>query len=303
MARKSRYRKSEIKAGVWIFFSLIIFAIFVISVSGSRFWEKLDHYRVRLNYVGGLEVGSPVRMGGVLVGKVVKQEFLSDSDNLVEMTIEVKPGLQLKSNSVAYLSFISITSEQHLEVEPSLKPAPLLAPGDLIQSKELTTMDEVMEHVGFVGDTLQVILRKVNELLKPQNLARIDSIIIGVNGIIRDGSADFAALLGEARNTVANLDTMLNNINTMVAGSDTLVNQALNDLHITLQQVNLTLSGIDSTVENVDWLVQNNAGSLRRMLDNMNRTSENLKELSNTVKENPFLLIRAVARKERKLER
>ena len=303
MARKSRYRKSEIKAGVWIFISLVIFSAFVVSVSGSRFWKEMDHYRVRLNYVGGLEVGSPVRVGGVLVGKISAQDFLSDSDNLVEMTVELKPGLQLKSNTVAYLSFISITSEQHLELEPSLEPAPLLAPGDLIQSKELTTMDQVMEHVGFVGDTLQVILKKVNELLKPQNMARIDSIITGVNGIIRDGSADFTALLGEARHTVADLDSMMKNVNTMIAGSDTLINRALADLHVTLQQATLTLSGIDSTVENVDWMVQNNAGNLGQLLYNMNRVSENLQEFSNTVKENPFLLIRAVARKERKLER
>ena len=173
----------------------------------------------------------------------------------------------------------------------------------MIQSKELTTMDQVMEHVGFVGDTLQVILKKVNELLKPQNMARIDSIITGVNGIIRDGSADFTALLGEARHTVADLDSMMKNVNTMIAGSDTLINRALADLHVTLQQATLTLSGIDSTVENVDWMVQNNAGNLGQLLYNMNRVSENLQEFSNTVKENPFLLIRAVARKERKLER
>ncbi len=96
MHRKSRYRASEIKAGIWIFLALIIFTTFIVAVTGSKFWKEMDYYRVRLNYVGGLEIGSPVRMGGVLVGKVTDLGFLLEEKNF--MTIlknsvsEKKPG-------------------------------------------------------------------------------------------------------------------------------------------------------------------------------------------------------------------
>ena len=108
MPRKSRYRASEIKAGIWIFIALIIFVTFIIAVTGSRFWEKMDYYRVRLNYVGGLEVGSPVRMGGVLVGKVNNLEFLLDRENFIELTLEVKRGLQIKENTISQKFFLTV---------------------------------------------------------------------------------------------------------------------------------------------------------------------------------------------------
>ena len=302
MPRKSRYRASEIKAGIWIFIALIVFAAFIIAVTGSKFWKEMDYYRVRLNYVGGLEVGSPVRMGGMLVGKVGSLKFLQEGKNFIELTLEVKKGLKIKESTTAYLSSISITSEQHLELEQSQEPAPLLSPGNLIPSKELTTMDEVMEHVGVVGDTLQMILSRVNQLLKPENVARIDSIISGVAALIQEGSEDFTTLLASANRTVGTLDTLLHSIDGMVAGKDSLIDYVLLDTRETMAQAITTMAEIDSTVEDVDQLLQNNAGSLMRILDNLNHVSENLKELSKTVKDNPFLLIRAIPRKERRME-
>jgi len=302
MPRKSRYRASEIKAGIWISIALIIFAAFVVSITGSKFWKEMDYYRVRINYAGGLEVGSPVRMGGVLMGKVSSLEFLQEGENFIELTLEVKKGLKIKENTTAYLSSISITSEQHLELEQSSQPAPLLSPGDLIASKELTTMDQVMEHVGVVGDTLQVLLSRVNHLLKPENIARIDSIVIGVNSIIREGSEDFTALLASAHHTVGTLDSLLQNIDSMVASKDSLVDYVLLDTRRAMDQAIVTMAEIDSTVEDVDLLMQNNAGSVARIFDNLNRVSENLKELSNTIKDNPFLMFRAIPRQERKIQ-
>jgi len=300
-SRNARYRKSEIKAGVWIFFALVLFTGILVAISGAKFWKELDHYRVRLNYVGGLEVGSPVRMGGVLVGKVTSLEFISDGNNLIELTIEVQKGLPVKNNTTAYLSFISITSEQHLELEQNPAAAPLLSPGDLIASKELTTMDEVMEHVGVVGDTLQVILSRVNRLLKPENLARIDSIVTGLNTVIYDSKAGFAALLRDADQTVLTLDSLVRNLDRMVTGNDTLLRTTLADASQALNRASSALAQIDTTIDHADRMLLSNSSNIRVILDNLNTTSENLKEFSNTVKENPFLLFRVIPRQERKL--
>ena len=205
MSRNARYRSSEIKAGIWIIIAGVIFTTFVVLITGSRFWEEMDYYRARLNYVGGLEVGSPVRMSGLLVGKITGLEILGAQESGLELTIQVAKGLSIKANTVAYLSFISITSEQHLELEMSPEPAPLLTPGDLIPSKELTTMDEVMEHVGFVGDTLQVILGRVSRLLNPTNLARVDSIVMEVNNLLKQSSPDLAVTLARLREAAESL--------------------------------------------------------------------------------------------------
>ena len=65
----------------------------------------------------------------------------------------------------------------------------------------------------------------------------------------------------------------------------------------------VVLAGVDTTLLHADRLIVGNAGNLQQLLDNLNQTSRNLKELSGAIKDNPFLLIRAMPRKERKLAR
>ncbi|MBW7997253.1 MAG: MCE family protein [Candidatus Glassbacteria bacterium] len=302
MNRKARYRNAEIKAGIWIFISLIIFAGFLVSVTGSKFWSEMDIYSVRLDYIGGLEIGSQVRVGGMAVGKIVQVDFLETDNASIELTIAVRKGLNIKSNTVAYLSFVSITSEHHLELDPQPAPAPLLKPGDMIQSKDLTTIDGVMEQMSNVGDTLKVILHRVNLLLNPQNLARIDSIIAGVNDAIYNASSDLGALLDDARQSVIALDTLINSANMMLAGSDSLVRKVMLDTRETIRQATITLAGIDTTVSGVESIINNNASSLNGILSDMEHTSENLKIMTDQIKDNPFLLIRSFPRKERGLK-
>ncbi len=301
MSRSSRYRKSEIKAGFWILISMGIFATFVVLVSGAKFWKEMDFYHVRLDYVGGLEAGSPVRMGGMVVGAISQVDLGQEDNASIELTIEVRKGLNIKSNTVAYLSFVSITSEHHLELDPSHKPAPLLKPGDLIQSKNLATMDGMMDQVANVGDTLQIILHRVNLLLNPANIARIDSIIEGVNSVVQNTSGNLELLLSDTRQTVLSVDTLLENVNQLLAGSDSMVALVLQDARTSIRQATVTLAGIDTTVSGVEKLIENNSSSLNEIIHDMERTSENLKIMSDQVKDNPFLLIRAMPKEERSL--
>ncbi len=303
MSRNARYRSSEIKAGIWIIIAVVIFTAFVVSITGSRFWEEMDYYRARLNYVGGLEVGSPVRMSGLLVGKISGLEILGAKEGGLGLTIQVAKGLPIKANTVAYLSFISITSEQHLELEVSPEPAPLLKPGDLIPSKELTTMDEVMEHVGFVGDTLRVILGRVSRLLNPTNLARVDSIVMGVNNLLQQSSPDLAVTLSRVREAAESLDSLLNNANDLLLNADTKVLSVIQEAGETMKLTRVVLAGVDTTLMHADRLIVGNAGNFQQLLDNLNQTSRNLRELSGAIKDNPFLLFRVMPTKERKLAR
>ena len=302
MSRNARYRSAEIKAGIWIFISLIIFGTFIVSVSGARFWSEKDQYRVRLDYIGGLETGSLARMGGKVVGKISDVQIADDESGIIELTIEVDKGLNIKSNTLAYLSFVTITSEHHLELDPSPKPAPLLKPGDLIKSKDLATLDGVMEQANIVSDTLLVIMNRVSKLLSPAMVSRIDSIVTGVNSLVQNASGELTGLLIDARHTVADLDTILNDVNGMLAGSDSLVSKVMSDTRQTIRQANVTLAGIDTTVSGVEKLLNNNASSLSGIINDMEHTSSNLKIMSNQLKDNPFTLIRAMPKPERQLK-
>lgn len=302
-SRGARYRPAEIKAGVWIFIAVVVFIAFVIGISGTRFWSEQDYYKTRLEYVGGLEVGSPVRMGGLLVGKVSGIEILPPPASGMVLTLEVRADLPVKANATAYLSFISITSEQHLEIDQGRGAAPLLSPGDFIPSKELTTLDDAMEQIGYVSDTLRVILSNVNALLKPSNLAKVDSIISGVNAIVGQAGPEVMDLILSLRGAAAGADSLLDNVNRMLAGGGSQMDTVLLSLRRTLEEASLALNQASATMGSVDRVVLDNAGELEAILGNLRQATRNIEQLTSTVRENPFLLIRAIPKEQRKLEK
>lgn len=301
MGRNSRYRASEIKAGLWILISILVLTGFLVLISGAKFWKQSDNYRVRLQYIGGLEVGSPVRMGGMLVGKISAVDLLPE-DSALELTIEVPKGMPVKSGTNAYLSFVSITSEQHLELNPFHGQAELLSPGDLIPSRETLEMADVLAKFDMVGDSVQMILHNINHLLNPLNLSRIDSIISQTNAIMTTVNPRVKEVLDNLNEATASMDSLLRNINQFVDGADTSFQRLASDARTLVGQAGRTLARIDTTAQGANLILEGNSARMTEALENVEEASYNLRLLSDAVKDNPFLLIRAIPKKERKLQ-
>jgi phospholipid/cholesterol/gamma-HCH transport system substrate-binding protein len=303
MSRNSRYRSAEIKAGLWIFISMLILTAFVVGITGAKFWKEMDHYRVRLDYIGGLEVGSLVRMGGLVVGKISGIEILAGDRGGLELTLEVREGLPVKENTVAYLAFLSITSEQHLELESGKGPAPLLAPGDTIRTRESVDISDVQEKMIMIGDTLQALLGNVDKIFSPINIARIDSIIAQVNCTLLETSPKVGTILVNVNHATASLDSLLREVAQFMSGADTSITSVLSNTRQMMDEAKGAMADIDTTVNNVDLMVTGNSAKMTEVLNNLYQISVNLKDLSSTIRDNPFLLIRAIPKKERKLEK
>ncbi|MGQ9570766.1 MAG: hypothetical protein ACUVUQ_07985 [Thermodesulfovibrionales bacterium] len=56
--KKPAYMKETIKSGLLITVSLLILSGFIILIGGSQFFEKFDHYYVKVTNAAGLEVGA-----------------------------------------------------------------------------------------------------------------------------------------------------------------------------------------------------------------------------------------------------
>src|SRR5262245_26645821 len=78
---------SELKVGVITVIALIITAVTIFTLTGSRgfFWQRY-HLKTRFDNVAGLNKGAPVRVAGVEVGQVTALEFV---DEKVDVLMEV----------------------------------------------------------------------------------------------------------------------------------------------------------------------------------------------------------------------
>ena len=302
MPRRKSYRSAEIKAGITIIVSGFILALFMVAISGARLFDEMAYYRVHLAYIGGLELGSEVRLGGNLIGKISDIRILYGDSVGNMMTIEVPPDTKIKDNTVAFLSFVSLTSAHHLELEPSAEPAPLLRPGDIIPSKEKPSMDDVITKMNVMGDTLLAMSARIGRIVDEENIARIDSIINGVNYMVSAGGEELVAVLKSGRELTESLDTLVTVLNNAVASGSGKFDKILDETQYAVTQARVTLADIDTTVVDVNTFFKQNSNDLIKLLENLSVISENIKVLSATIKDNPYLLIRSVPREERKLK-
>lgn len=98
------------------------------------------------------------------------------------------------------------------------------------------------------------------------------------------------------------MDSLLRNINQFVDGADTSFQRLASDARTLIGQAGLTLARIDTTAQGANLMLDANSARMTEALENVEEASYNLRLLSDAVKDNPFLLIRAIPKKERKLQ-
>lgn len=126
-------RQSEITIGLFIMLGLAALAVLAIKVSNIAESGDKASYSVTANFdnIGGLKVRSPVRMGGVLVGRV--SDIHLDMETLtpvVTMAIFQQYN-QLPTETSAAIQTAGLLGEQYLSLSPGGDDE-FLVDGDMI---------------------------------------------------------------------------------------------------------------------------------------------------------------------------
>ncbi|MEQ1664323.1 MAG: MlaD family protein, partial [Bdellovibrionales bacterium] len=67
--------KPEVKVGILFVISIFVIAIFAFYLGVLNPFSNSNDLNIAYNYAGGIEVGSPVRVMGIKVGKVKEISF------------------------------------------------------------------------------------------------------------------------------------------------------------------------------------------------------------------------------------
>lgn len=124
------------------------------------------HYYVTYHFAGGIEVGSPVRVSGIKVGKVEKIEFFvptddqtlslkepgsaasSDGSAITPLRIKISvsknatPGI--RKDSRFYINLAGIIGERYIEITPGHVNSPKLIEGDVVAGVDPPRIDQLL---------------------------------------------------------------------------------------------------------------------------------------------------------------
>jgi phospholipid/cholesterol/gamma-HCH transport system substrate-binding protein len=216
---------SELKIGVLTITALVITAVLIISLTGSKgyFWQRYS-LKTRFANVAGLNTGSPVRLAGVEVGSVTAVEFAGEQ---VDVVFEVKKELQnrITDRSVARLGSVSLLGESAIDITPATSGKPL-APWDYVpQGKAAAALSDVTEQAGEGITELTGLIKDVRggrgtvgKLMTDEalytDLHRFVQTAGDLTAGIKQGRGSIGKLLNDPQ-TANTLNAALQNIETM----------------------------------------------------------------------------------------
>lgn len=223
---KTATARTKITVGAFILAALLILAVGVLTLGDQvPFFTKRHRYVAVFKDAGGLQVGAPVRMGGLQIGMVTALDLVYEAGaGVVNATLEVDEPHQelIRSTSRATLQTQGVLGDRFISVSAGDPQSPQIGAGARIPSEESLALAQVVETSNKLLNSLVVTAGNVAELSKGlpkgETLASIDDEVLRTIRALRSLSENLEqgnaldVLLGEkdakasAARTMANLE-------------------------------------------------------------------------------------------------
>lgn len=177
--------------------ALVVFAVGLLFLFGYLMgvlgpFSKETHFRLLYAFAGGVEVGSPVRVSGIKVGKVDRLEFLSAEElgknggATVRVSISVSPRatIAIKSDSRFYVNMAGIIGERYIEVSPGSEASPLLVDGSEVRGIDPPRIDQLLSQGYGVFGRIQEFLEE-NERTLTDFLTQTNKLLTEANRLMK----------------------------------------------------------------------------------------------------------------------
>lgn len=130
-------RKLEIWVGLFVVTAIASFIVLAFNIAGLSFKGEGSNYRLEASFsnVGGLKPRAPVKLGGVVVGRVESITLNSETYMpLVTLSMFEKQGFYPETSSLAILTS-GLLGEQYVGIKPGFMDddIELLGNGDIVE--------------------------------------------------------------------------------------------------------------------------------------------------------------------------
>lgn len=173
-------RAQQVRLGLFLVVFIVLLFGAVAFLAGSQFWEQRDRYAIHFaESVAGLEVGAPVKVNGVSVGRVDAITLDSDDIETVVVKVSLRGGIPLTRDASATVKLQGITGLKFIEVYPGSRGEPPLQPNRR-ESRIRAGSSDVDVWTGRAEDVyrqIQIVMARIQRLTNDRNMEHIEGII------------------------------------------------------------------------------------------------------------------------------
>jgi len=236
---------TELKVGMFVFASLLIFMATVFLIGGERkFFAERYLLIAEFPDVQGLMEGAPVRVSGVDVGIVKKISFpevMEERKIKVEMLIDKKVQKRIREDSYAMIQTMGLLGDKYVEISQGSPEKKIIPSGGIVQSiappdlyQVLQKGNVIIDNTIKITDSLQKILRSFGTEESAQDLAATIRSLDEILEEIKEGEGLLSFLIFDRRGkelimNLSNSFEALGEILDRIKGGDGLLKKLIYD--------------------------------------------------------------------------
>lgn len=207
--------KPQTKVGFLFLVSLVLIAGFAFLLGGLPGVGSGHKLKVAYNFAGGIEVGSPVRVMGIKVGKVRSIEFDpqfkfpetgEEVKLMITITVNDNAWPTIRKDSRFYINLAGVIGEKFLEISPGTLEQPELTDGQFVRGEDPPRIDQMIsQSYALAGKLLEMVNK--NEGSVVQSLDTLNRLVVNFDKMLKQ--LEKTSRDPEVHKIVKNLSTIM----------------------------------------------------------------------------------------------
>lgn len=184
--------KAETKVGILFIVSVALVALFAFALGSFNPFGNNHQLTVLYNFAGGIEVGSPVRVMGIKVGKVKRIVFdpALKTENGEQISLKVVISISkeawptLRTDSKFFINLAGVIGEKFIEVTPGSSDQDLLKPGQQVRGEDPPRIDQLIsQSYGLAGKIFEFV--ENNETSFVETIDMMNNLVTNLNDTLK----------------------------------------------------------------------------------------------------------------------
>ncbi|HRE41613.1 MAG TPA: MlaD family protein [Ignavibacteria bacterium] len=293
----SKPKFSEIKVGIFVLGAVIL-------ILATSFWAKgfiaskdLREMKAYFTNVSGLNVGDPVTVMGVKMGRVEEIKLVGDS---IEIDFTLDKSVKVKQDYKIEVAILELMGGKCIFINPG-KSNVEIDYAYHMNGSEGADLGAMFRKVDALGDSVSILLGKFSS-----NSDNINRVLLNVNDLIGDPQ-----LKSNMKGTLANFESTSRNLNLLVAENrvslgnlsskvgqtvdnvNTILDDSSPEFKKTFDNIQILTGRVDSLINNLNTMVldiQDEKGSVGKFIydekfyENMNKTLIEIEKLTKKIR-------------------
>ena len=293
-------KSNELKAGIFIFFSIVAVILFIIAITGTKFWTSMNDYYVLMKFAGGLEPGVPVRYGGIKVGEVKEIKIYEKDNSKIQAVFKVEKGTPIKNDSEAFINSLGIMGEYYLEITTGSEESEFLPPESIVHFKEIPTMSGLYEDLKIIEQETRILITNIDNVIRKVNLEGVTDILSSLGNNMDSYCVDINNTLKNFNEVSDKLIDFIGNVDEGFDKNSEHFAAAVKNLNNVIDKSLELADNMTNTLNTLDRSLLMSGKNVDETIDNLNDFSRNLKEFSSRISNRPWIIFRKSYEKERK---